>query len=1578
MAEPGAIASKLGTQFERRYAIWQLVALVTDQIVSLKWEPASGDSGGADIDLVLPSGETEHIQLKRQNRAYDRWSPASLEQERVLSAAAAYIDASENARFRFASSLPVPHLRDICDELNRHEGSDSQFIVDRIIALKDRNRCFKELLQKWGLQQGVDADEAIAIRRLRAMRFEVVESGDSEHERIGLLVQAAFDGDPAAVTGLLEGYLERHLGKTITAQPILDYLAQHGHRPRDLRRDPQLRTTVGILRDDFIASLQERLVARTWIPRTQVEDIASQITGENPPRLVLVHGKAGTGKSGVLLGIVEKLKAAGVLALPLSLSAHPMHGDPLRYGESLGLKATPAAALMAVAHDGRAVLVIDQLDALRLTTTDATAAWRQCASMLREALLDPKTVVVVACRTFDLDHDANIMRWRETVERAHPGKVSAVDIGTLSDSDIQPLLQSVGVAHSSLPQRLQSLLRHPGTLDAWYALARKGDVRRDLASQTQLLAALIDTYRTEAAQEPGVADADVHRAISIAREAMEQSGTLSVPEVAFDTCRAAMRACCSVGLFVKVGGAVAFPHQSYFDYLVARASLTESGGDSESIVEWVKQGQGLERRDQLRQLLFLLHDQDAATGVAVSRAMILDPDVRFHLKHLVLGVLKEVDPISADLRALVVELLGQDAWRDHIMNRVLWRSKPWFQALHADGVWSRLLAASKGDERAMWMRAILMLMESCPEEVDGLLNPVIDGADGVDLLGGLLGWWDPSEDSPKVAEIRDKQIRAGKWAVHDAMLDKVAQHEPHRLIRLIDCMIRGLLRKSLLANASDTDERIASLRESSLEKHVPAAIRSHAAIAYPVFARLVLLCERLKERCVPDPQTIDDLTSRRMRFSSFYDDLAGAVRQMAAYAVAVLAEKDPEFLKTVLHSSQVAKSTSLSVAVALGLGQCATTVSDEALAWLFADESRLSLRDGYDRDRHGLAAGIIRQHTGACSQESMMQLEASLLGLYPDEEKKYYRYLLQDDFSKGVFGHNVAGRFVPLINPIGGTQHLLLSAIQEDRRSALVIERISAWDAKFGGPAKERSGFESSGGRVGSPIPDEHLDKVSDQQWLKMIKRDWGTRPRRWKQMGPDRVGESSHEHFANNFGAVAKRQTPRCVILARRFPPETPAVYFARLCDALADKDCDLESCDSEGIEILLDRARTMDDRYLVIAACRVIEHHPQYNWTEPAWQLLDHAASHEDPKVEEFSVHSGVGNEMRPDVETTSLNCVRGVAAGALASLAWGDQDQCEKAMPLARKLATDPHPAVRIAAAELAVAAYSVQPQLGTSLLRTIIDTADDRVLAGRWLNRLVGYVRWCDRELGWTRGQARGRNRLLRHWKLRRWRHQSVLPDLFARMIASSIESVSQQGAHWVAAEHLQFGTSKGAWRLALQGSVVLRKAIAETLGQLVTDEASDSQSAESHLIKLFDDPDEAVRGAASNIFRRDEVLNSNVGQRLATAFVRSAAFIDNSEDLIWPLSSEAVDLLAYTEVVLASADRLASELAEESRSMQHRLGMAGREQSSLLLRLYDSAIKADDPELASQCLDRWDALLNNRVGQAETHLEAFSK
>jgi hypothetical protein len=92
--------------------------------------------------------------------------------------------------------------------------------------------------------------------------------------------------------------------------------------------------------------------------------------------------------------------------------------------------------------------------------------------------------------------------------------------------------------------------------------------------------------------------------------------------------------------------------------------------------------------------------------------------------------------------------------------------------------------------------------------------------------------------------------------------------------------------------------------------------------------------------------------------------------------------------------------------------------------------------------------------------------------------------------------------------------------------------------------------------------------------------------------------------------------------------------------------------------------------------------------------------------------------------------------------------------------------------------------------------------------------------------------------------------------------------------------------------------------------------------------------------------------------------------------VWPLSHEAVNLVPFSSSVFAAADRFANELADQTRSMQNRLGMAGRELSSLLLRLYDAATKLGDRSLAKDCLDRWDALLASRVGDADAHLESL--
>jgi hypothetical protein len=383
-----------------------------------------------------------------------------------------------------------------------------------------------------------------------------------------------------------------------------------------------------------------------------------------------------------------------------------------------------------------------------------------------------------------------------------------------------------------------------------------------------------------------------------------------------------------------------------------------------------------------------------------------------------------------------------------------------------------------------------------------------------------------------------------------------------------------------------------------------------------------------------------------------------------------------------------------------------------------------------------------------------------------------------------------------------------------------------------------------------------------------------------------------------------------------------------------------------------LVERTIAGNDAEALRAACHAVAIHPSAAWGEAGWRLLAAAARHEHPALDQYTVHSVRDSARVPDIETTSINCVRGAVGAALAALAWNDADRAADALPLARTLVSDPHPAVRMAAAHAAFGIFTTDKDEGAALLGTLLGHTDDNLLVGHWVNKLIQSVRWS---------------------------HPGSLDAVFERMVVSGAAEVSKRGASWVTAECFQrHGASRSLYEQCSAGTRPQRMGVAETLGQLLAHaELDDTSALESALVRCFDDGDNDVRSAAAAVFRDNRILETPAGPRLALAFVGSVAFTEHSENLIWPLAHQAIDLTAYAPAVFASADRFAAELAPETRSMANRNGLAGRDLSALLLRLYDAAVKGGDPTMAKSCLDRWDGLLANRVGEAEEHLEAFA-
>lgn len=146
----------------------------------------------------------------------------------------------------------------------------------------------------------------------------------------------------------------------------------------------------------------------------------------------------------------------------------------------------------------------------------------------------------------------------------------------------------------------------------------------------------------------------------------------------------------------------------------------------------------------------------------------------------------------------------------------------------------------------------------------------------------------------------------------------------------------------------------------------------------------------------------------------------------------------------------------------------------------------------------------------------------------------------------------------------------------------------------------------------------------------------------------------------------------------------------------------------------------------------------------------------------------------------------------------------------------------------------------------------------------------------------------------------------------------------------------------------------REGVARMLPGLIEADGVSVAESESHLTQVFGDSELAVRQAIAEICTIEHILGLAVAPRIVKQLVRSAAFECCADQLFCQLDETMFNLVPFQDAP-CRADRLAA-LPPDNRPIRRR---AGSELSSLLVRLYDQAIKMRNSSLAEQCLDRWD-------------------
>jgi len=737
----------------------------------------------------------------------------------ILSHMKFQLDRDQDYEFALISGVQGTAFADICDSARSSDEDPENFYQHQIQNIGEgRRKIYRKFCEYLNLNPQQQPDRKVAFEYLR--RMYIISYQDDQGSRDDLLGWARMlvTDNPEVVVASLADFAQHNLRKTLHANTIRDHLADKGFYPRRLAHDNRVVTVVEELQQRFNESILFGLIAGELIKRDETKQLLNALE-ENS--VVIIHGSAGCGKSGVLYELTQILQKQGWPYLPVRLDRQIPKNTTQQFGEALGLPESPVMCLESLLGEKPGILILDQLDALRWTSAHSPNSLDVCKAMVREVhhlrSMGNTISVILSCRTFDLEHDPEIKTWIEK-QRLPNKKSLKIAIRGLPEKAIQNVVQKTGGDFNNLTDRQKQILTSPQHLSMWVKLKQDNNLS-EFQSATQLMRDFwIDRYRE--LETSGITTIEADAVLDILVDYMEQNGKISAPTSLISSHQKTLTALQTSGIIQTDGLQTSFSHQSYLDFRIADRLLRTIHQGKGDILTWLgpKETQTLFRREQLRQILLLLADENSTKFLKSVKELLSNDKVRFHLKHLALSILGQIEQPTQPVLDFAVDLLKDSRWKNHALELIYLRNCPYIHSLATQGIIQNWLGSSnKADiKSALWL--LRSIIETSDDLIVDLLTPYIEKEDDWPQWILSVLWFSPEKDSDKAFKLRVKLARRGHVSQH-LRWETFAQENPLRAICLTEAAI------STWDTPKLEDNRITKKRRSRFESWGPKELQ---------------------------------------------------------------------------------------------------------------------------------------------------------------------------------------------------------------------------------------------------------------------------------------------------------------------------------------------------------------------------------------------------------------------------------------------------------------------------------------------------------------------------------------------------------------------------------------------------------------------------------------------------------------------------------------------------------------------------------------------------------------------------------
>lgn len=1465
---PGGESDKLGNKFELAWAIRHALHCVHDDRCALIVEDNDTEVGRGSEFTFATGPFIEVHQVKRQNGNSNGWTVRELADRKIFEAAARHVVAGRH--YHFVSLTPCRPLQelserarkseDLADFINHWLTGDLSAVFDQVSAVE------------------VLASPRAAWDALRGMWFSAIDECDLIRTN-SMLAEFLFSGSTGHLVSLAVGdILLDNLGKRLTRTELLDLLAERDIKPRLREAYQTAHEQVRAITNSWRHSVQRGLL-QPPIERSEANQLVQEI---NSGQIGLLTGTAGGGKSSVLEQAVALLESTGAEVLALRLDRLDHFASTVDLGHRLGIETSPALALAMASHDRPAYVVIDQLDAVSLASGRLPERFDVVMDLIGEALSMDGMRVVLACRQFDIDNDHRI---RALASRAD---VTTVEVSLLAEEDVESAVVRMGLDPTHLSQSQCVLLRTPLHLVLLGTISSETNALT-FQSRGSLFEAFWDRKRqTARARRQSVKFNEV---VSRIANAASERQVLSVPVEMLDDGDLIEDANVLVSehVLARDSGRIAFFHEAFFDYAFARLWVSRE----ESLVDFlIRDEQALFRRAQVRQILQHLYEREPDRFRAESEAVLTADNIRFHIKETVLAVLASlVAPTSAD-----AELILRIAETCPRFEALLWQQlqRPqWFARFHEEGQISTWLDGRDEDMRNHALSLMASAVNESPELIADLLESYKTEPDYHDWLRKISRIADLSRNR-RLFTLVLEGVRQGAYdgAEHELwlMTNDLAKHEPLWAIELLRARLFDHVNSLTLNEKS----RVALL---GMRDHYAAELIKDAADAESLtfvqtvvpYLRQVMAATAIEDH--DDHPIYDCHFSFRLAGDELKDDeLGDSLLAASVRSLETLAKAAPDTIQNILDHLAADPYEASQFLLYRGLTAGGEYFANWAASLLLEGGRRLYC--GYVSDVNWVARELVKAIAPHVTDEAHQQLEHLFRDLHNGYESRH---------------------------SWGCSAFKFLSALDESRLTTAGRRRLGEYRRKFNEDAPSKP-FGITGGVIGSPIPYDAAQKMTDEQWLKAIaKHD---------------SNETNWETFkggARELSWLLRGQTvthpQRFARLALQLTPEVNVAYTVALLIGFGDA----EVGDStrpllfEAVRHIASLGQSDNDRFLGTALKKYYREVP----LDLVQLILDRTLHAPDPVDDSpVIIRNDTDMQTAAEMHTNGINTARGSLAETLGDLLIHDSDGQRTALvaPYLSELANDPVLSVRSCVAHTLSASLRYARPEALEAFEILIQ-AHDCLLAAEGVQRLMLYIGKVNPE---------------------------VIDPVIRRMLASENGETREAGGAIAALAALEWDRPDFMAQ-ALSGDFYVRKGVARMTAEL-TAYTSNTELAVETLIRLMSDDVDEVRKKVATValILRNHPLQPFV--KLLAALIDSPSYVHASTQLLFTLE-HAPDKI--DDLVLKASQRFLSVFGSDAADI--RTGAAGdaRYVSKLVVR---GLAQCQSPTRRAVLLDVLDQLL----------------